>query len=1833
MTFDEFRKSTGPSTGLRAGALTTDDLLAAMLPLFRQVEAIHRSGRVAPLDGVDRLFANADGRLHVEDADAGPPRLAEARVREVEAQTARSLEIVGQHIYTADMAGGEDHRDLLVTDAAEGEGRAVYLPGYRSWEHLLGHHDELTDMFVLGLVLASVACGLDLGEREHLDAFAARRRNLFGIRPDLNPVVAKQIVRLTELDRHRRVQDLASVIRSLETYRDQDVGLELDLAQIPGFHESDLKGRRRMLLSRLRERLFEISRRNRLLYYKPTLQSVNLTFASIPILFDVRNIRPEQIFTWQPGIERLLADGKPISLNKYLRFEDAPYLPNVLDKVMAEARRDAAEFGFSQLRLVICFLRWTNLKEDKDERIDSPLLLLPIELTKKKGIRDSYVLTATSGEAEVNPVLRYFLKQLYDINLPFSVDLNETTITAFYDALVAQIHASEPGVTLNRIDKPQVELVYARARRRLDQYKRRLRLGVSFKTFGQFDYSYNRENYQPLGLRLFSSVVRPSPAPLQDIFRDSRTHEARMTGTATPPPPDAGEKQKVMAAFREGASDGNPYVWDFDLCNLTLGNFNYRKMSLIRDYNMLLERERPSVTFDAVFPLEPRPVEPVGAAGAPLAQCYPVVPCDPTQLRAIGAAQARRSYIVQGPPGTGKSQTITNLIADLVAQGKRILFVCEKRAAIDVVYHRLRQRGLHDLVCLIHDSQADKRAFIEDLKSTYERLLAEAERPPGVAVRRRTACVDALEREQQPIAAFDRLMRSVPEEAGIAVRDLIVRAIELAQQGAAAPEGIDNLPPYRLWPAHRETLDRLAGALRHAGCGGVYARHPLHGLAPIAAERNRAAAALADDLEASFRLLDRAQTVARDHGIRLRGEDTLEQIAVQVRYAATVAPLAERRALELLRPDSPLSDRLRQRLTALQTASASLEKSRQATRGWRQRLEPDDLSRALEQARGFGDSFFNFLKPGFRRLRALIRERYDFASHAVQPSPRQVLESLQAEYTAAAALEAEERTAAQEFGLTEPLATFAERVDAIRTTSRDLVREADGVTAADPVRAVTGLLAMREPLAELETVLTRVLPAPAVRSFDRIRAECTQLRRGLPRFSEWLPCLTAAGELPPELVDALRTHPLTLPQLEAAMATRTLEDIWRRDRSSARFDASQKGLHAARLEHLYAHWLSMNAETVLERHRERFLERVGLASMPSIRLTKEQDTFKRSYNAGRRELEHEFGKTMRYKPVRGLLHGDAGDVVLDLKPVWLMSPLSVSDTLPIDERIFDVAIFDEASQVPLEEAVPVLFRADQVIVSGDQMQLPPTNFFSATKTGEQTILIDDEDEDGGTVEYELDSNSFLSHAARNLPSTLLGWHYRSRSESLISFSNAAFYEGRLLTVPEREPSSPHLQPIRVASREDGDSNTARVLDRPVSFHFLEKGRYETRRNPEEAAYIARLVRGLLASPVRPTIGIVAFSEAQQGAIETALEQLAAVDPGFSPRLEEEYEREDDGQFTGLLVKNLENIQGDERDVIILSVCYGYGHDGRMLMNFGPINQSGGERRLNVAFSRAKHHMVVVSSIQCTDITNVYNDGANNLRNYLQYTAALSAGDVRAAETVLRALTPRVGPRTTEAPRDIVVEQLAAALRSRGLDVAVGLGQSRFRCDLAVRAVDEVGYRLAVFVDRGRDADDGGDIVERDVLKPRLLRSFGWAVSHVLTKDWYDDRDAVLARVERDLAGEDDDDDLAADDVIAEVEASVRATVPPPVEAPSPSPAAVPLSALPAGGTRCFEFVDGGSRKYWHVTVTGTELVVSFGRIGTQGQVKRKGFATTEGAHREAERLIREKLAKGYREVC
>lgn len=1803
--------------------LSTDDVVLMVLPLFQQVAALHEQSRVARLDP-HGIVLSEEGGLVLSQPQGQPPLMDIGAVHRVQPHPASALNIVGELQRMHDQAGIEGVASCEVQeDLAAPIERPVYLPAFGSWELQVGHHDESTDVFQLGMVLAALACGLDFNDPADLRSFAGHRKNLFLIAERLHPVIASVIVEMTALNRHDRATDVSGLATRLRTWRDQPGVLDVERALAGA---SGTMPRRTAVLSHLRDRLFDLSRRNRLLYFKPTASSVNLTVSSVPLMLQVESIRPEHICTWGGPFASELVAGKAIDLQRWLRFEDQPYLPVALDKLIQDTRRDRAEYGFSTLRLVVAFLRWHNLKETPEERIVTPLLWLPVELSRRKGVRDQYVLQVEDDEAEFNPVLRQQLRQLYDIQLPEKVDLQTTSLAQIHADLLAQIRRTEPSVELRLVEKPQIRLFRQKALQRLNQYQRRRGVPHTRVSVGLPEYSYATDDYRPLGRALYEQRVMPSLLPQRfeaGAAPVAGPHHARMVEADV-------ETERLGYSLYE--PEGHRYAWDLDLTQVSLANFNYKKMSLVRDYAQLIESPEANPVFDRVFSIQPRDTDPVPPAPLALGAGWNVVESDATQNAAVALARTQRSFIIQGPPGTGKSQTITNLIADYAGQGKRVLFVCEKRAALDVVFHRLKQSGLDPLCCLIHDSQADKKAFIAELRDGYGRWIAQ---PHGsdALLGQRERLVSAINVSHQKIDAFEKSMSSVSDPVGLSARQLVRRLAELPAAPALDGSARERLPDLAAWDLHRELAGRVHRQMQTRFGVGSLAEHPLGRLRTEVIEDPRAHARLTRLLDDGEALLGQLDAVLEHQGSLLDGEMSISQareIATQAQWLLAQGLAAH---LALLDDSSQAASELRSLRETLDQKTMALETSRQRTTHWRDKLDPDDTQAALSLLGQMEGSVLRWLKPAWWRLRSELNRRYDFGCHAVHPGYTAVLRALSAEQAAAAAVEAEQSTGRSRYGvsrlqdLIQALEQLRQRL-ATSASTRTLVEHVRG--AVDPVAAARDEAGAQEPLDKLAVRIEDALDLDGATSLDAIAEYLRDLRESLDDLPELLPVLRSVHAADAGSAFVLRGLAEPPARMEAAVA----HEAWRRLEAAspelARFDGLALARNARMLSSGQEYLLRLNSQVIQANRHRLFAENVRQSALSATQLDAAGKAFKKAYSTGRRELEHEFGKSMRHRSIRDLSDDETGMVINDLKPIWLMSPLSVSDTLPLLPDLFDVVIFDEASQIPTEEAVPALSRARQIVVVGDEMQLPPTSFFSVSGDTDDELVVEDE---GERIAISMDADSLLNQAARNLPATLLAWHYRSRHEALISFSNAAFYDGRLVTIPDRriEPADANPPMVRSDQVDAGIVGADALLARAVSFHQLEDGVYVGRRNAAEARYIAQTVREMLRRETGLSLGIVAFSEAQQDEIESALQTLATEDADFALRLDREYVREDDDQFNGLFVKNLENVQGDERDVILLSICYAPGHDGRMLMNFGPINQRGGEKRLNVIFSRARHRMAVISTIQAEAITNVHNDGAAALQAFLRFAQASAVGDHGRAQHVLG--TFNAGAREAfvrPATADAIRTALAEALRAKGHLVHETVGRSKFRCDLAIVDKDSGDYQLAILL----DAPDQpiADTLERYVFRPGVLRRFGWRVIDVPGRDWLGAPETVVERIEQVLRGEQEVDEEVFELALSSHDSSsLEPEVDPASTTPQRTPASINASG-PVDEVRNLSFEQGTSRKFWRVTRAGTDLTISYGRIGTVGQVTIKTFETVERASREIKKLAEEKLRKGYVEV-
>ncbi|MFK7959148.1 MAG: AAA domain-containing protein, partial [Phycisphaerales bacterium] len=489
---------------------------------------------------------------------------------------------------------------------------------------------------------------------------------------------------------------------------------------------------------------------------------------------------------------------------------------------------------------------------------------------------------------------------------------------------------------------------------------------------------------------------------------------------------------------------------------------------------------------------------------------------------------------------------------------------------------------------------------------------------------------------------------------------------------------------------------------------------------------------------------------------------------------------------------------------------------------------------------------------------------------------------------------------------------------------------------------------------------------------------------------------------------------------------------------------------------------------------------------------------------------------MRMRQV--IKHGrsiEGGDPIFDLRPVWMASPETVAQVFP-REALFDVVIFDEASQCRLEEALPVLTRAKRVVVAGDPKQLPPTRFFeSAVVASEQREIASDQD----LFEVQQGEVEDLLSAALNLEieNAYLDVHYRSQNADLIQFSNDQFYGSRLQAIPGHPSNRTRFAPLQLI---------------PAA------GIYNDGQNPIEAQRVVQVVQDLLRRAEPPSIGIAAFNVAQRDLILDTLHEAAEADPDFARRLNVARRRRGSGSFDGLFVKNLENVQGDERDHIIISTTYGPNEEGRFYRRFGPLLQAGGGRRLNVLVTRARQEVHLVTSIPADAYRSLppvpegqTPGGGWLLFAYLQYAERLAElyEEANAERDAARASTERtVRSRWTRSP-SAAAEALACTVARAGNGNELYWGNDGFCVDIALDhpvRPDDVTIGLQVDMTRFRGA---ADPIEWELFRQVVLESQGWKLHRVwsptIFRDLTGTQETVAERVRSFLATDRDPDDL------------------------------------------------------------------------------------------------------------
>lgn len=441
--------------------------------------------------------------------------------------------------------------------------------------------------------------------------------------------------------------------------------------------------------------------------------------------------------------------------------------------------------------------------------------------------------------------------------------------------------------------------------------------------------------------------------------------------------------------------------------------------------------------------------------------------------------------------------------------------------------------------------------------------------------------------------------------------------------------------------------------------------------------------------------------------------------------------------------------------------------------------------------------------------------------------------------------------------------------------------------------------------------------------------------------------------------------------------------------------------------------------------------------------------------------------------------------LFDSIKIWMMTPEVVSELIPLQHGIFDIVIFDEASQMFVEKGIPSIYRANKVVIAGDTKQLRPTKLFTGRFEENPDELAEDED-----TNEALEEPSLLDLAKYKYKDVMLQYHYRSKYEELIAFSNHAFYDGKLIVSPN------------VASPESS----------PIEVHKIEDGMWINTANRKEAEHCVKLIKQIFAERKKnETIGIITFNSHQHDMVEDCIDEECARDKDFEAAMARERVRKEDGEDKSLFVKNIENVQGDERDIIIFSVGFAKNEQGKIFRNFGWLNNEGGENRLNVAISRAKKKIHIVTSITPSelDVTGLKNQGPAYLKKYLEYCFAVSDGNVDLTRTILDSLTENVHLSDFYGNDTPFEEEVFAKLKERGLDVYANVGIGGYCIDFAVKK--DGAFVLGIECDFNLYKDDTSTR-ERDFHRQKYLESRGWKIYRLWSSEWWKNPDAEIDRI-------------------------------------------------------------------------------------------------------------------------
>lgn len=1004
---------------------------------------------------------------------------------------------------------------------------------------------------------------------------------------------------------------------------------------------------------------------------------------------------------------------------------------------------------------------------------------------------------------------------------------------------------------------------------------------------------------------------------------------------------------------------------------------------------------------------------------------FPVVNYDSSQLEAIQNAADGKSFCLQGPPGSGKSQTITNIIASLLGSGKKILFVSEKIAALRVVFENLRRAGLSDFAIELHSNKTNKKEFIDNLYKTATLPKYDIDfKTKFIGAEYNVLSTDLRSYE-------DEIHQTIPS-LGISLLDLYSEYLKIDVDLLDIKLDLEGFNLY--------DLEKMVNLLNEYSMQAKiicydYKDNPLYVLnqlpdAYIAYE-------FEPELDASIKQL--ALMIDIKNYLNKCPNTEIKNILDGTEGLYLVEKLTR---VKTFNPNYLIKKNREKLIDAIEgylKTSSSLNTDIFKT--YKQAIVNENLEVLLSGLKNSGGFFKS--KEYKDALAKVLEYRDKKANTDVLIEEINELIRVKRDLMMATQLSSQIAKMLGDIrnlnlkNVLVDLRILEGTKDILMT--KDIYQEIVGFfngkfDSFEITKQENAKLLKFSKMFNLEKF--NIYKEPIDACYERVNAIHSN-KKQISTFMRWARCVEDIIKFRGiDYLDKFIELKLDMEYLaegyEKIFYKYMIDQIIDSSKLLSEFKAQSKNMTIKDFIELDEKKLNVNRDNIIVLNsQKRPDETVIEGSMFKI-------------------LSREFNKTRRHMPIRALLE-EIFELALDIKPVFLMSPLSVSTYLASKLNMFDCVIFDEASQIFASDALGSIYRAKQCIVIGDTKQMPPSNFFQAG--------VDDYND----KEYDLES--VLDKASQSFDTLSLKWHYRSRNEELITFSNQSFYDSNLITIPQSR------------QHEVGFG---------IDFYYVEEGRYDakSRTNVIEANKVCDMVFDHLKNS-NESLGVVAFSNVQAELISDLIEKRLKKNPA-----DQKYFPDDiDEPF---FVKNLESVQGDERDRIIFSICYGYNNEGKFHQRFGPLNNQGGERRLNVAITRAKFNVSIVSSIKHSDINtnNTESQGVLLLKSYLEF-----------AENVT------TDKQFTESDNGII-NAVKEYIESLGYEVYPNYGLSSFKIDLAVKKDDN--FILALMIDGSSSYTS--NLTDKYRLERLLLERQGWRYFKLYSTAWFNENELEKERL-------------------------------------------------------------------------------------------------------------------------